>query len=120
MLRVVSDVATAPGAVSGWVTLRRAAIGAGLALAACTLIQLLGRPVGAFLDATVVIWSVVALYNSLDHRCRTAVAAAVLATAAVWFAAAPLLDAGLPGAAARAAVSIVLASQLYAAVTHLR
>ncbi|GIF14361.1 hypothetical protein [Actinoplanes teichomyceticus] len=116
---MVSDVAATPVAVSGRVSLRRAATGAGLALAACSAIHLLGHPVGAFAQATAVLWAVVALYDAADRRCRIAAAGAVVTVAAGWLAAAPLAHAGLPGGIARAALSVLAASQVYAVVTRL-
>ncbi len=114
---MVSDVATG-AAVSGWVTLRRAAVGAGLAIAACVLVGMLGHPAGDFFGVTVLIWSVVALYSGDDRHARTACAAAVVTAALVWLGTTPILDAGLPGNVARALAGALAASQAYALITH--
>ncbi|GAA4587118.1 hypothetical protein BJY16_008133 [Actinoplanes octamycinicus] len=115
---MVSDVVQALPAVSGWVALRRSAIGAGLALAACLLIALLGRPMGAFPAPTVLVWASVALYSGFDRHCRVAAVAAWAAAALVWFGVAPLLPGGITGDVVRAAAGVLAASQMYALVTH--
>jgi hypothetical protein len=112
---MVSDVATA---VSGWVTLRRATIGAGLALATCQLISTLGHPVGDFVDATVLTWSVAALHSRSDRHSRTAVVAAAATAAIGWLAATPVLGDGLPAHVARTALGVLAGSQIYALITH--
>ncbi|BCY12636.1 hypothetical protein [Actinoplanes sp. L3-i22] len=115
---MVSDVATAT-AVSGWVTLRRTAVGAGLALASCVLIGLLGRPAGAFADASVLIWSIIALYSGYDRHARAAGAAAAVTAVLIWLGTAPLLDGGTPGHVARALLGVLLAGQVYALISNL-
>jgi hypothetical protein len=116
---MVADVVEVHFAVSGWVALRRAAIGAGLAVGACVTVTLLGHPVGAFLTPTVVVWAIIALYSGFDRGGRPAAAAAGATAALVWFGAAPMLGAGPAGTVTRAALGILAASQIYAAVTRL-
>ncbi|WIM93966.1 hypothetical protein ACTOB_005961 [Actinoplanes oblitus] len=115
---MVSDAAEGLPAVSGWATLRRAVVGASLALTACLVIRLLGRPMGAYLIPTVVVWAVVALYSGFDRRCRIAAAAAWAAAALVWFGATPLLAGGTADDVVRAVAGVLVASQVYALITH--
>ncbi|WP_189335857.1 hypothetical protein [Actinoplanes ianthinogenes] len=115
---MVSDVAEALPAVSGWVALRRAAVGGGLALAACLLMRLLGRPMGAFLSPTVVVWASIALYSGFDRRCRVAAVAGWAAAALVWFGCASLWVGGATVDVVRVVAVMVAASQVYALVTR--
>lgn len=112
---MVSDVAPATLSVSGWVALRRAVIGAGLAAAACLAITLLGHPITRFLDATILIWAIVALYSGDDRHCRVAAASAAIIAALIWLGAATL-HAGPAGAA----LGALAGSQVYAQVTRLQ
>ncbi len=111
--------AAAPTTVSGWVALRRATVGAGLALTACLLIGAAGRPMGDLLEPTVIIWSVGALYSGFDRGRRLACASAGTTAVLVWFGAGQVLDAGLPGHVARTTFGILAGSQVYALVTRI-
>ncbi|WP_436529829.1 hypothetical protein [Actinoplanes sp. HUAS TT8] len=115
---MVSDVAPATAAVSGGMALRRAAIGAVLAGAACVLVSLMGHEVGDFVDATILLWAVVALYSGPDRHARIAGAAAVVAALVVWLGTVPLPDAGVAGHVIRALLGAAVASQVYALVTQ--
>ncbi|GIE87636.1 hypothetical protein [Actinoplanes regularis] len=117
MIRSTAAVA-ASTSVSGWVALRRAAIGAGLALAVCLLIGAVGRPIGSLLEPTVIIWSVGALYSGFDRHRRLACAAAGTTAVLLWLGVGQVLNAGLPGHVTRTAVGILAGSQVYALVTR--
>lgn len=115
---MVSDVVSVAPAVSGWVALRRSAIGAGLAVAACVLVTLLGHPAGDFVDVSILIWSTIALYSGDDRNSRVACAAAALTALLLWLGTAPIMDAGLPGHVIRALLGAAAGSQVYALITH--
>jgi hypothetical protein len=114
---MVIDAAPA-AAVSGRVTLRRAATGAGLAVAATVLIGLAGHPAGDFVGVSVLIWSTCALYNGGDRHRRTACAAAAITAAVVWLGTLPVPGAGLPGNVGGALLGALAASQVYAVITR--
>ncbi|AEV86287.1 hypothetical protein ACWT_5269 [Actinoplanes sp. SE50] len=121
---MVSHVAAGAASVSGWTTLRRAAIGAGLALAASLVVAALGHPVISFWDVTLIVWSTGALHSNADHRHGRALTTAALSATVVWLGITALLDAtglpttGAPANLARAVLGILAASQSYALITR--
>ncbi|MFI1988550.1 hypothetical protein [Actinoplanes sp. NPDC020271] len=115
---MLSDVVPVASAVSGRVALRRAAVGAGLAAAACVVISLAGHPTGAFADVTVLTWSTIALFSADERHSRIAVTAAAVTALLLWLGTAPIVDAGVPGHVARALLGAAAGSQVYALVTR--